>query len=556
MACVRCTWRVVALFLAAWLGMGWLVASYEAEIGRDGNDQVGDTWNSLRPSTEEAYTTLLYGDSFLLGVRVLGQSIRETGTRKDLVCIASDASEDSIRTLEEDGWKVVVAETIQNPSTGPGHKFPKRFWGVYTKLSIFKLPYKKVIYLDADTIVVNSIEDAFECGGKMGFCVNLKHSEHMNTGVMVVSPSIQMFQLMMDNIATTPSYTGGDQGFIDNFFADFASAPVFQPEQVVDDPQANAKKERVGVGLKGPMGVEMLRLPAEYNADVGLYLFNSERWSIPESKLRVIHFTLGPIKPWNWWSSWLLKPGAQWQGFRNHLSHAAGPGNSGLKKFILFLGPLIIHGAHVFLSRLMPTRKCNLGRSLPTYMPISVLVFCYKHIGLLAIIFGFTSLIVAFAVPALFMIPMQASPLEGWILVYWWGFNFFGILLYTFMQACMSWGRALGKGAELSILKGKDRLLDKNNGENSSGTRGKSTMLKESVSVLVLCALCTVLGPWIPVLIPNLVLRLVFLGVVLCVSSSALSYSFWHVAELWFTHGYKAAFMEGTEMNGHNQASV
>lgn len=536
--------------------MGWMVASYDAESGPEGSDQVGDTWKSLRPNSEEAYTTLLYGDSFLLGVRVLGQSIRETGTQKDLVCIASDASEESIRTLEGDGWKVVVAETIQNPSTGPGHKFPKRFWGVYTKLSIFKLPYKKVIYLDADTIVVKSIEDAFECGGKTGFCVNLKHSEHVNTGVMVVSPSVAMFQAMMDKIATTPSYTGGDQGFVDNFFADFASAPVFQPEQVVDDPQANAMKERVGKGLKGPMGVEMLRLPAEYNADVGLYLFNSERWSIPESKLRVIHFTLGPIKPWNWWSSWLLKPGAQWQYFRSHLSHAAGPGNSGWKKFFLFFGPLIIHGAYAFLSRLMPTRKCNLGRSLPTYAPISVLMFCYKHIGLLAIMFGFASLIIAFAVPALFMIPTQASPLEGWVLVYWWGFYFFGMLFYSFVQACMSWGRTLGKGAELSLLKGKDRILDKSNGDDSSGTRGKSTMLRESASVLILCASFTVLGPWIPVLIPNLVLRLVFLGIVLCVASSALSYSFWHVAELWFTHGYKAAFLEGTEMNGHSQSSV
>lgn len=538
--------------MAAWLGMGWLVASFEAGTGREGREKVGDTWDSLQPSTDEAYTTLLYGDAFLLGVRVLGQSIRETGTRKDLVCIASDASEESIRTLEEDGWKVVVAETIQNPSTGPGHKFPKRFWGVYTKLSIFKMPYKKVLYLDADTIVVKSIEDAFQCGGKTGFCVNLKHSEHVNTGVMVVSPSPQLFEAMMDKISTTPSYTGGDQGFVDNFFSDFASAPVFRPHLVVDDPEANAVKERVGKGLQGPYGVEMLRLPAEYNADVGLYLFNSERWSIPESKLRVVHFTLGPIKPWNWWSSWLLKPGAQWQYFRSHLSHAAGPGNSGLKKFLLFFGPFIIHGVYLFVSKLMPGRSCNIGRSLPMYIPVGVLVFCYKHIGPLAILFGFASLIFAFAVPALYMIPTQASPLEGWTLVYWWGFYFFGVFFYGFVQACMSWGRTLGKGAELSFLKGKDRKLEKNNLDELGSVRSKNMLLRESALVLMLCAASTVLGPWVPVLIPNLVLRLVFLGIVLCVASSALSYSFWYVAELWFTHGYKAAFVENGEMDVHN----
>lgn len=30
----------------------------------------------------EAYVTLLYGEPFLLGVRVLGQSLRETGTTR------------------------------------------------------------------------------------------------------------------------------------------------------------------------------------------------------------------------------------------------------------------------------------------------------------------------------------------------------------------------------------------------------------------------------------------------------------------------------------------
>lgn len=41
-------------------------------------------------SSKEAYVTLLYGDEFLLGVRVLGKSIRETGSIKDMVALVSD----------------------------------------------------------------------------------------------------------------------------------------------------------------------------------------------------------------------------------------------------------------------------------------------------------------------------------------------------------------------------------------------------------------------------------------------------------------------------------
>lgn len=45
---------------------------------------------SRRQSTPEAYVTLLYGDEFLLGVRVLGKSIRDTGSTKDMVVLVSD----------------------------------------------------------------------------------------------------------------------------------------------------------------------------------------------------------------------------------------------------------------------------------------------------------------------------------------------------------------------------------------------------------------------------------------------------------------------------------
>lgn len=63
-----------------------------------------------------------------------------------------------------------------------------------------------VVYLDADTIVVQSIEDLFKCGK---FCANLKHSERLNSGVMVLEPSETLFNDMMRKVNTLYSYTGG-----------------------------------------------------------------------------------------------------------------------------------------------------------------------------------------------------------------------------------------------------------------------------------------------------------------------------------------------------------
>ena len=41
------------------------------------------------------------------------------------------------------------------------------------------------------------------------------------------------------------------------------------------------------------------------------------QWMVDESELRVIHYTLGPLKPWDWWTSWLLKPVDVWQVHSN-----------------------------------------------------------------------------------------------------------------------------------------------------------------------------------------------------------------------------------------------
>lgn len=49
--------------------------------------------------SDEAYVTLLYGDEFLLGVRVLGKSIRDTGSQKDMVVLVSDGVSDYAKHL-------------------------------------------------------------------------------------------------------------------------------------------------------------------------------------------------------------------------------------------------------------------------------------------------------------------------------------------------------------------------------------------------------------------------------------------------------------------------
>ncbi|MFS8021446.1 putative glucuronosyltransferase [Helianthus anomalus] len=113
-----------------------------------------------------------------------------------------------------------------------------------------------VVYLDADTIVVKNIDVLFKCGK---LCAYLKHSERLNSGVMVVEPSEEHFNDMVSKVTTLKSYTGGDQGFLNAYYTGFPSARVFDPN--ISTEEVNSKP-----------AAEMERLSALYNADVGLYM--------------------------------------------------------------------------------------------------------------------------------------------------------------------------------------------------------------------------------------------------------------------------------------------
>ncbi|KAK9919411.1 hypothetical protein M0R45_028004 [Rubus argutus] len=73
----------------------------------------------------------------------------------------------------------------------------------------------------------------------------------------------------------------------------------------------------------------------------------ANKWMVNESELSVIHYTLGPLKPWDWWTSWLLKPVDVWQNVREGLKESL-PGTGGgrnpndaLVVKILFLIPFL-----------------------------------------------------------------------------------------------------------------------------------------------------------------------------------------------------------------------
>uniref|UniRef100_A0A0D9VII9 Hexosyltransferase n=1 Tax=Leersia perrieri TaxID=77586 RepID=A0A0D9VII9_9ORYZ len=383
-------------------------------------------------AADEAYVTLLYGDEFVLGVRVLGKSIRDTGTKRDLVVLVSDGVSDySRKLLEADGFIVKHITLLANPN----QVRPTRFWGVYTKLKIFNMTnYKKVAYLDADTIVVKSIEDIFNCGK---FCANLKHSERMNSGVMVVEPSETLFNDMMEKVNSLPSYTGGDQGFLNSYYADFASSRVYEPKKpIVPEPATQ-------------------RLSTLYNADVGLYML-ANKWMVDEKELRVIHYTLGPLKPWDWWTAWLVKPVAVWQDIRKNLEESltgTGGGRNPHDQLVTNKELLCIRSLCAFARR--ARHKYKSEEALPSYSTVGSASSSFgisnqklhngahpklpSYFGAITVLVCFVSALISLAF-AFIIIPRQVMPWTGLLLMYEWTFVTFFLLFGSYLRVVYNWG--------------------------------------------------------------------------------------------------------------------
>ncbi|KMZ76370.1 putative glucuronosyltransferase PGSIP6 [Zostera marina] len=407
-----------------------------------------------RSGSGKAYVTLLYGDEFLLGVRVLGKSIENTGTTEDRIVLVSDGVSDyAKKLLQADGWIVELISLLANPN----QVRPKRFWGVYTKLKIFNLTkYKKVVYLDADTIVLKDIDDLFKCGR---FCANLKHSERLNSGVMVVEPSENLFNDMMSKVNSLYSYTGGDQGFLNSYYKGFPNAHVFMP---------NVSSDR-----KIP---EMERLSTLYNADVGLYML-ANKWMVDEKDLRIIHYTLGPLKPWDWWTAWLLKPVDVWQNVRKQLNPSL-PGTEGGRNpneqffvKILFVLPLCIllficyrsflktNNNSVFrcsicdhAKRIYYNYKSGSGHSVYSGLNVNSSISNSNHqfsnntniklpanLGLISVLVCFLAAMLSFGF-AFSLIPHQVMPWTGLILLYEWTFTLFFIIFGSYLSLVYKWG--------------------------------------------------------------------------------------------------------------------
>jgi len=193
----------------------------------------------------QAYVTVLTGDAYLPGAIALARSLRAVGATRPLLVLATAAVR--AEALEALGCRVrridlpPLSESFQrrhatqaihaaSPFTrGTKPAFHDTLHN-FAKLRLWELDeYRKVVYLDADTLVVQNIDDLFEYPA-FSAAPNLYQAAgdltRMNSGVFVAQPGRLVFADMLRVLERSErTYLRTDQTFLGEYFPRWHGLP-------------------------------------------------------------------------------------------------------------------------------------------------------------------------------------------------------------------------------------------------------------------------------------------------------------------------------------------
>ncbi|MBT55928.1 MAG: glycosyl transferase [Mameliella sp.] len=195
-----------------------------------------------------AYVTLVTNADFALGAKALLHSLNVTGTQADRVVLHTGGVPETalapLRTLGAQLTKVDLLPTSDAFNTAhakqalhgkaPFTKGTKPAFHTpldnFCKLRLWQLPYERVIFLDADTLVLRNIDKLFDYPE---FCAapnvyeSLADFHRMNSGVFTARPAQATFDAMMARLDTPGAFwRRTDQTFLQDFFPDWNGLPI------------------------------------------------------------------------------------------------------------------------------------------------------------------------------------------------------------------------------------------------------------------------------------------------------------------------------------------
>jgi len=166
-----------------------------------------------------AYVTLTSNDLFVPGAVAVIKSIRMTKTQYPIFCmISEEVSKQNIEEIQQAGAVTILVPKIHSSVSGEdGDRFEiGKNWLTFTKLNVFNLiQFDKIVYVDADCVVLNNIDNMFEFESPCGYL--LAHTGELEAGVLVIEPSEKTFHDLL-KFKDKENWVNHDQSLLDWYF--------------------------------------------------------------------------------------------------------------------------------------------------------------------------------------------------------------------------------------------------------------------------------------------------------------------------------------------------
>lgn len=162
----------------------------------------------------EAYVTVLHSsEAYVCGAIALAHSIIQSNSTRDLFLLHDgNISPNSLTGLRTAGWKIRKIDRMRSTFAEKGSY---NEWN-YSKLKMWLLTwYDKVVFIDSDFLVLKNMDWLF---GYPQLSAAPNNKTLFNSGIMVIEPSLCLFEDLMVKSLKVESYNGGDQGFLNEVF--------------------------------------------------------------------------------------------------------------------------------------------------------------------------------------------------------------------------------------------------------------------------------------------------------------------------------------------------
>jgi alpha-N-acetylglucosamine transferase len=199
-----------------------------------------------RAASRRAYATLVTNEEYGRGALALKRSLRWTGTEAPLLVLATNEAE-HLDELEREGCVIVpVDQPLLSDDfrerhsrealhrAAPFNKGNKPAFhdpiDNFCKLELWKLAeYDKIVFLDADSLVVKPIDMLFgyeEFAGAPNVYETLADFHRLNSGVFVAEPSVATYDTLLEELDRPGVFwRRTDQTFLETAFPDWHKLP-------------------------------------------------------------------------------------------------------------------------------------------------------------------------------------------------------------------------------------------------------------------------------------------------------------------------------------------